>query len=1030
MRNAHAWLGVAMVVGLWSSTTHAGEPLKPYVVLILDTSGSMDASTGSGPPSCGGSDTRLEHATCAINRIVNSYGDMVFALGRFRETTSGTFTNSCDANGDINGNAGNTFPTPSGGDQCSTQGVYCGDCDENLGLGDTCNGNNDCFSGSCVSGRCTGTGTCTTADRELEMLTSLVDGNNQLAAGVTDRTCASCAMPSAGTVTSANEIWGVSPFTFTPLAAVLNGAKSYWSGAPLASDGSTVIWPSNAPGFAPIFNDPTKLSFLPGGCNPSPSCTTNCCASQCRPYVTILLTDGAETCTSFTNTTTAASSLLGTDIQGRRYRVETKPIGFGISPGNSQIEGIAHAGGEPDVVGQNEGYYASNEQGLQLAISSILADAIKTETCNNLDDDCDVNIDEDFPGKGGACNNGELGICRVNGAQECRADGIGLRCNAGAVSPCTNAGSNGLACTVTNVNGTAVAGVCQAGVCDPTPQTEICNTLDDDCDGKVDEGLTNCTCSPQGEACDNDDDDCDGQIDEGITRPCGTGTCQGIETCTAGSFGGCTADTPGTEVCNGLDDNCDGIRDGFNEACSTMPPLPPESFPVDDPRNNPGHPSNNPIPENICQPGTKVCPANVGPPNAFGACQGEIKPCNGATPCLDLCNGLDDDCDNLIDEDFAPADCSTNCGVGQTSCVNGAIQCTTTAAMDDTTCNGIDDDCDNLIDEDWMSSGACGQGQVCNGMERCINGMEVCVGDTIGQESCNCDDDDCDTRVDEGSLCPAGATCANCQCAFPCAEGEFPCPLGKVCQNNFCITDVCFGVTCPNVNGDKQVCVPDPNGPDGRRCVDACSVANCASFEACIPTTGECKPDNCHTFPEYCTANQNCVAGECITDPCKGVTCASGEYCAGGECYGSCADVECVQGQRCQMGICEADPCGGPCPFGKVCIEASGECVTDPCQQITCPTGQACNPQTVMCETDPCLGVTCPNTGDVCKYGTCFDAGAFQPDAAVEEHVTTGGGGGCSTSGDASGLLFGLALWVGARTRRRRRAARVAGGRS
>src|SRR5688500_11224277 len=105
MRKLFAWLGVAMlVVVCGSSPAYAGDPLKPYVVLILDTSGSMDAPTGSGPPSCGGTDTRIEHATCAINRIVNSYGDMVFALGRFREQTGGTFTNSCDANHDLDGN--------------------------------------------------------------------------------------------------------------------------------------------------------------------------------------------------------------------------------------------------------------------------------------------------------------------------------------------------------------------------------------------------------------------------------------------------------------------------------------------------------------------------------------------------------------------------------------------------------------------------------------------------------------------------------------------------------------------------------------------------------------------------------------------------------------------------------------------------------------------------------------------------------------------------------------------------------------
>ncbi len=101
-----AWLALVALMSLFTprpAAAQSSEPLKPYVVMILDTSGSMDAATGAGPPSCGGLDNRLNHAKCAINRIVNSYGDMVFALSRFRETPSGSFATSCDANGDIDG---------------------------------------------------------------------------------------------------------------------------------------------------------------------------------------------------------------------------------------------------------------------------------------------------------------------------------------------------------------------------------------------------------------------------------------------------------------------------------------------------------------------------------------------------------------------------------------------------------------------------------------------------------------------------------------------------------------------------------------------------------------------------------------------------------------------------------------------------------------------------------------------------------------------------------------------------------------
>src|SRR4051812_30675699 len=97
MKKLCAWLGAAtLVLGVCVvagvATAAPNDPLKPYVLLVLDTSGSMDNATNTGPPSCGGKDSKLDHARCAINNIVNAYGDMTFALARFRATMSGTTT--------------------------------------------------------------------------------------------------------------------------------------------------------------------------------------------------------------------------------------------------------------------------------------------------------------------------------------------------------------------------------------------------------------------------------------------------------------------------------------------------------------------------------------------------------------------------------------------------------------------------------------------------------------------------------------------------------------------------------------------------------------------------------------------------------------------------------------------------------------------------------------------------------------------------------------------------------------------------
>ena len=89
-------LGTAALLLVCSlASADTGSALKPYVTLILDTSGSMVGSssgnpTGFGATSCGTSDTKLNHAKCAIYKVANSYGDIVFSLSRFRTAMGGS----------------------------------------------------------------------------------------------------------------------------------------------------------------------------------------------------------------------------------------------------------------------------------------------------------------------------------------------------------------------------------------------------------------------------------------------------------------------------------------------------------------------------------------------------------------------------------------------------------------------------------------------------------------------------------------------------------------------------------------------------------------------------------------------------------------------------------------------------------------------------------------------------------------------------------------------------------------------------
>ena len=130
-------------------------------------------------------------------------------------------------------------------------------------------------------------------------------------------------------------------------------------------------------------------------------------------------------------------------------------------------------------------------------------------------------------------------------------------------------------------------------------KTESCNSIDDNCNGQVDEGLmaittwpdadgdgygwalgapasgcgggsraqndldcddTNRNVSPGAmEICNQRDDDCDGQVDEGARVRCGEGWCARLgPTCRVSD---CVPGPPLIERCNALDDDCDGLVD-------------------------------------------------------------------------------------------------------------------------------------------------------------------------------------------------------------------------------------------------------------------------------------------------------------------------------------------------------------------------------------------------------------------------------------------------------------------------------------
>jgi hypothetical protein len=242
--------------------------------------------------------------------------------------------------------------------------------------------------------------------------------------------------------------------------------------------------------------------------------------------------------------------------------------------------------------------------------------ASKPELCNGLDDNCNGEIDEGNPGGGGDCTTNKPGECAA-GTLQCLP------------------GTGTLTCVQNN-----------------QPTVEVCDGKDNNCNGSVDEG------NPGGQ------------------QPCDTGLlgiCKpGVYQCSGGSLQ-CIPNvaTPQIEICNGLDDDCDGEVDELNpqggQACSTGK-------------------------LGVCEAGETSCEA------------GQIKCVQKVQATGEICNNKDDDCNGTIDDPAAVngIPCSTGlpgvCGPGTTQCVAGVQLCNQTTQASAEKCNGLDDDCNGVID--------------------------------------------------------------------------------------------------------------------------------------------------------------------------------------------------------------------------------------------------------------------------------------------------------------------------------------------
>ncbi|WP_231511847.1 putative metal-binding motif-containing protein [Chondromyces apiculatus] len=256
----------------------------------------------------------------------------------------------------------------------------------------------------------------------------------------------------------------------------------------------------------------------------------------------------------------------------------------------------------------------------------------------------------------------------------------------------------------------------------------------------------------------------------------------------------------------------------------------------------------------------------------------------------ETCNGLDDNCNDETDESTVDSGgaCDTGqqgiCALGAGVCQEGILVCVRSHQPSPESCDGLDNDCDGVVDEDnpggTVSCALTGEVGACaEGVTYCTHGEIECAPLYLpGPETCDGMDNDCNGVVDEGVKSTFYRDADGDSYGNPALPAQAcSAPAGYVANANDCndsnagikpgATEICDGVdnNCANGTNDevRNTYYRDADG-DGYGVASPTTHA-CSKPAGYAQQAGDCNDNNSSVYP-----NRAEVCGDGTDNNCNG----------------------------------------------------------------------------------------------------------------------------------------------------------------